>query len=433
MKGVKMADLIIKSGRIIDPSQKLDSGFDLRISDGKIAEIKKSIKPKSGEEILDAEGNWIMPGLVDMHVHLREPGREDKETIASGAQAAVAGGYTAVACMPNTDPVNDNQSVTCFILEKARQTPVHVYPVGAISKGLKGEQLVEMGELVEAGAVAFSDDGRCISSSELIRRALEYSQLFNVPIIEHCEDDDLARGGCMREGIVSTRLGLQGIPSMAEDLMVARNIRIAEYTGGHLHIAHVSTRESVTLIRDARSRGVHVTSEVTPHHLFLNHEAVTSFDTSTKMNPPLGTEDDQAALLEGLLDGTIDCIATDHAPHTELEKTVEYDYAPNGVIGLETALSLVLTDLVHTRKMTPTRMVEVMSCAPAGILNIPGGSLITGSPADLTIVDPEQFWVVDATQFFSKSRNTPFHGMSLRGAVAMTLIAGKVVYKKTLD
>jgi dihydroorotase len=425
-----MNDLIVKNGRVIDPVQNIDATADILIRDGRIVSIGQ-LPNDLPEDIpsLDVTGKWCVPGLVDMHVHLREPGREDKETIETGCNAAVAGGYTSIAAMPNTDPINDNTAVTRFIQEKAASTPAKVYPIAAITKGLKGKQLTEMIELSDAGAVAFSDDGQCVPNADLLRKALDYLKINNGLIIEHCEDHELAAGGVMREGFVCTSLGFPPIPAPAEDLMVARDIRLAEYTGGKLHIAHVSTKESVRLIKDAKKRGVRITAEVTPHHLFLTDEMVKSFDTNTKMSPPLGTEDDRCALENALITGVIDCIATDHAPHTDTEKQVEYSFAPNGVIGLETALGLTMTRLVHTKKMSPLQMVQVMSSNPARILGINAGTLSPGASADITIIDPDRFWMVDPQSFRSKSRNTPFGGLSLRGSCAMTIVNGTIVFQ----
>lgn len=424
-----MEQIIIRNGHLIDPSNQLDGVADILIRDGHIAKIGPALKIRNTpERVIDASGKWVIPGLCDMHVHFREPGREDKETIETGARAAAAGGYTAVACMPNTSPVNDCQSVTQFIIEKGKKSCIQVYPIAAITKNLEGNELTEMGELIECGAVAFSDDGRCVANSEVLRRAFEYSGMFGKLIIEHCEDVHLASGGVMHEGIVSARLGLQGIPSIAEEIIVNRDIQICEYTNGRLHIAHVSTEKSVELIRNAKQRGVQVTAEVTPHHLFLTDEAVNSFDTNTKMNPPLRSERDRSALIAALLDGTIDCIATDHAPHTTTEKEVEYSLAPNGVVGLETALSLILTRLIHTRKMDLNRLVEVMCLAPRRILGLPIAGLQTGNSADITIIDPERFWVIDPNSLHSKSRNTPFRDWTMRGAPEMTIVSGDVIF-----
>ncbi|MCD4653824.1 dihydroorotase [bacterium] len=424
-----MSNLILKNGRIIDPVNSMDTIGDILIHDGKIAEIGKKIKAPEKTPEIDLSGKWCIPGLVDMHVHLREPGREDRETILTGCQAAVAGGFTAIACMPNTQPVNDCQVVTRFILEKAKNTPAKVYPIAAITRNLEGKNLTNMVELTEEGAVAFSDDGHCVTNADTLRRAMDYTKIFDGLIIEHCEDPLLSDGGSMREGFVSTMLGLSPIPSLAEEVMVARDLLIAEYTNTRLHIAHISSRKSLQLVKTAKDHGVRVTAEVTPHHLFLTDEAVRSFNTNTKMNPPLGTEFDREALEKALIDGTIDCIATDHAPHTEQEKKVEYDYAPNGIIGLETALPLVMTRLVHTRKITPAQMVTRMSTNPCRILRVEGGDLSVNKSADITIVDPEQLWMVETGKFYSKSRNSPFAGLSLRGSCFMTIVNGKIVYQ----
>jgi dihydroorotase len=423
-----MQEMYILNGRLIDPVQKLDKVTSICIRNGKIHSIGSKTAPSKSARVIDADGNWVVPGLFDMHVHLREPGREDKETILSGARAAAAGGFTGIACMANTQPVNDSQAVTRFIIEKAGNTPVKVHPIAAITKSLAGDELVEMGDLVSAGAVAFSDDGVMVKSAAVLRRSLEYSKMFGKTIIEHCEDPDLSRSGVMNEGLISTRLGLPGIPPITENITVQRDIEIAEYTNGKLHIAHVSTARSVELIRDAKKKGINVTAEVTPHHLFLTDESVLSFDTNTKMMPPLRTETDRQALINGLISGTIDCIASDHAPHTHHEKDVEYSYAPNGIIGLETSLSLVLTKLVHTKKMKPLRMIETMSSAPRRILGLETLTLKPGKTADLTIIDPELYWVVDPSTFLSKSRNTPFTGWNLRGAAIMTIVNGSISY-----
>lgn len=424
-----MKNLVLKNGRIIDPVNSVDFVGDILIEQGRIAAVGPETAVPKGAEIIDVTNKWCVPGLVDMHVHLREPGREDKETIQSGCQAAVAGGFTSIACMPNTQPVNDNQSITRFILEQAQNAPAKVYPVAAITRGLEGKSLTDMVELINAGAVAFSDDGKCVSNADHLRRAMDYTKIFDGLIIEHCEDNDLAAGGCMREGYESTTLGLPPIPALAEDIIVSRDIQIAEYTDARLHLAHLSSHQSIRMLKEAKNRGVRVTAEVTPHHLFLTDEAVRTFDTSTKMNPPLGTAEDRDALEKALIDGTIDCIATDHAPHTRIEKEVEYNYAPNGIIGLETALSLVMTRLVHTRKMTAARMVEVMSVNPCRILGIDGGHLSLGQPADITVIDPDNLWMVDPEKFQSKSRNTPFGGLSLRGTCSMTLVDGEIVFQ----
>jgi dihydroorotase len=333
--------------------------------------------------------------------------------------------------MANTDPVNDNHAITRFILEKSIGAKAKIYPIAATTRNLAGEELTEMGDLCRAGAVAFSDDGRCLKSTEVVRRALEYSRMFGRVIIEHCQDMDLTGEGVMHEGLVSTRLGMAGIPSIAEELIVQRDIQIAEYTMGRIHIAHISTEKSVDMVRQAKKRNIQVTAEVTPHHLFLTDEACAFFNTNTKMNPPLRTEKDRQALVQGLIDGTIDCIATDHAPHTVQDKDVEYMAAPNGIIGLETSLALVLTRLVHTRKISASRMVEVMSSNPCRILGIQGGTLTPGHEADITVIDPEKYWIVNPDLFFSKSRNTPFTGWNLRGAAHLTLVSGQIVFESS--
>ncbi len=418
----------IINGRVLDPAQNIDKICDIYIQDGRVESIGKPSGSPDSYETFDADGLWVTPGLIDIHVHLREPGREDKETIHSGSESAVAGGFTSIACMANTQPVNDNQAVTRFILEKAATEKARVYPIAAITRGLQSEELTEMADLIRAGAIAFSDDGFSVRNPELLRRAFEYSCMFGKPIIEHCEDPDLSAGGVMHEGFTSTRLGLPGIPSLAEELIVQRDIQIAEFTGGRLHIAHVSTEKSVEIIRQAKARGISVTAEATPHHLVLHDELLVHFDTNFKMNPPLRPESDRKALVAGLIDGTIDCIATDHAPHRIQEKYVEFNVAPNGVIGLETALSVIMTRLVHTQVITPLRMVELMSSGPAKVLDLPGGTLKPGSPADITILDPEYFWTVNPQEFKSKSQNTPFSGWNLRGGVVRTIIQGNVVF-----
>jgi dihydroorotase len=379
---------------------------------------------------MDAAGLVVCPGLIDMHVHLRQPGREDKETIATGTLAAARGGFTAVCCMPNTDPVNDTRSVTEFILDTAkREGAVHVYPVGAISKGLRGEELAEIGELFESGCVAVSDDGRPVMNAELMRRAMEYAGMFDLPVISHCEDLHLSGKGVVHEGIVSTELGLCGIPSTSEAAMVARDILLAELTGGRLHVAHVSAAESVRLIREAKARGVRVSCEATPHHFALTEEAVRGFDTNAKMNPPLRSESDRQAILAGLRDGTIDVIATDHAPHTAQEKEQEFDVAPFGVIGSETALALTLSTLVASGTLSLNQAIAKLTSEPARILKLPKGRIAEGADADLTIFDPDREWTVDTSGFASKSRNTPFHGWRLKGGTVATIVAGKVVWE----
>ncbi len=421
--------ILIRNGRLIDPSQGLDGLYDLLIKDGRIEEIgERGRLVGEGWEVVEAEGLWVIPGMVDMHCHLREPGYEYKETIKTGTMAGVAGGYTTLVAMANTDPVNDSASVTRYILEKAATEGVaRVLPVGAVTKGMKGEGLSDMGELKEAGVVALSDDGRPVVNSEVMRRALEYAKAFDLTIISHCEDPYLSKNGVMNEGVVSTLLGLRGIPSASEVVMIARDIALAELTGGRLHIAHVSTKRGVELIRDAKRRGIKVTAEVTPHHLTLTEEAVRGYDPDTKVNPPLRTEEDRLALIEGLKDGTIDVIATDHAPHSLVEKEVEFDLAAFGVVGLETALPLIL-NLVRKEGFSPLSIIEKMTVNPARILGIEAGTLREGARADIAILDPEEEWIVAPEEFFSKGRNTPFKGWKMKGRVVRTIVGGKIVY-----
>lgn len=436
--------VLIRGGRVIDPASGLDGVMDLLIEEGVIRRLappadagkpRRSAPGGKGAEdadrVIEAQGLIVCPGLIDLHVHLREPGREDEETIASGTAAAARGGFTALACMPNTDPPNDSASVTEFILEQAaRHGAVRVYPIGAISKGRKGEELAEIGELVAAGCVGISDDGSPVASAGLMRRAMEYATMFDIPVIPHCEELTLSQGGVMHEGLVSTQLGLKGIPGVAEAVEVARDLLLAEFTGARLHLCHLSAAESVRALREAKARGVKVTAEVTPHHLALTDEAVWGFSTNTKMNPPLRSAEDQAALREALADGTIDAIATDHAPHALAEKEQEFDYAPFGVTGLETCLGVVLTELYHGKVLTLAQIVERMSVAPARILGLKGrGSLAPGAEADVTLFDPEREWVVELKGMVSKSKNSPFLGWKLKGAPVMTIVGGKVVWE----
>jgi len=420
---------LIKSGRIVDPANHIDEKLDILIIDGKIAELSANIDAGDAE-IINAAGLIVTPGLIDMHVHLRDPGLEYKEDIITGTMAAAAGGVTSVACMPNTSPVNDNLAVTRYIISKAReQGSANVFPVGCITKGLKGEILAEMGELKEGGCVGFSDDGRPVTDGELMRRALEYASTFGAPVISHAEDLSLVAGGSMNEGEVSTELGLKGIPWVAEDAMTARDIMLAEFTGAHLHVAHVSTRGSVELVRQAKKRGVRVSCEATPHHFTLTEEAVRGYDTNAKMNPPLRTREDVDAVRAGLADGTIDAIATDHAPHHIDEKNVEFAIAMNGIVGLETLLPLTLR-LVGEKLLSLSRAVELMTINPARILGIERGTLSVGAVADLTLINPNKEWVLDPAQLHSKSKNTPFGGHQLKGLAVKTLLAGKIVYSE---
>ncbi|MGA1864095.1 MAG: dihydroorotase [bacterium] len=429
-----MKTILLKGGRVIDPANGIDAKHNILIKGERIAASGPEVSPPEGAEVIDCKGYIISPGLIDMHTHLREPGREDKETIKTGIAAAAAGGFTSIACMPNTSPVNDTASVTEFILRKAKEMgTVQVLPVGAITKGLKGETLSEMGELKDAGAIALSDDGRPVKNSDLMRHAMEYAGMFDLLIISHCEDLDLAGDGVINEGRMSTRLGLSGIPSEAEEVIVAREICLSRLTKRPIHIAHVSTAGSVHLIRMAKKEGVHITAEVTPHHLCLSEEAVADFDTNTKVNPPLRSKADQDALIEGLLDGTIDAIASDHAPHTLAEKELEYTFAPFGIIGMETSLPLILTKLYHQKIMDFTQIVQKMSLNPACILNLDKGRLSPGSIADLTVIDPEKEKVVDVSAFRSKARNCPFNGWSLKGYPVITICHGRIVFRETPD
>jgi dihydroorotase len=423
--------LLLKGGRVVDPAQGLDSVLDVRLEGGRVAEFGRKLAVRDAE-VVAAEGWVVCPGFIDLHTHLREPGREDKETIATGTRAAAAGGFTAVCAMPNTDPVNDQAGITRSILEKARtEGAVRVYPIGAITRGSRGEELAEYGDLREAGCVAVSDDGRPVQSARVMRRALEYAQAFDLTVIDHCEEPTLSAGASMNEGAVSTLLGLPGAPAVSEALMVERDVMLAELTGGKVHIAHLSAAASVDAVRRGKERGVRVTAEVTPHHLLLIDQAVkdSDYDTFTKMNPPLRTEADRLAVLAGLADGTIDCIATDHAPHTVDDKKVEYDQAAFGIVGLETAVSLCLDRLVRPGRLTLSRIVDALSTRPARILGLPGGTLAPGSPADLTVLDLERRVRVDPARFESKGRNTPFAGWTLQGAPVITIVDGRIVWR----
>lgn len=417
--------ILIRNGHIIDPSQGIDGVADLLIEDGKVKEIGKSGREIDGK-VIDASGLHVLPGLIDMHTHLREPGYEYKETIKTGTAAAVKGGFTTVCAMPNTNPVNDNSSVTDFIMRKAIQEGAcTIYPIGAITRMQKGEELAEMGIMHAEGCVAFSDDGRPVMNSLIMRRALEYSRAFNVPIISHCEDLNLSEGGVMNEGLLSVTLGLRGIPPEAEEAMIARDILLADLTKGRLHVAHVSTEGSVRLIRDAKERGVQVTAETCPHYFSITERAVTGYDTNAKVNPPLRTEKDIDAIKQGLKDGTIDVIATDHAPHHRDEKLREFDQAPSGISGLETALGLSLR-LVEKGVLTLSQLVEKMTMNPAKILGVNRGTLRAGSDADVTIVDLNREFKVESEKFISKGKNTPFQGWVLKGVPVLTICRGKI-------
>ena len=420
--------LLIRHGRVVDPASGIDGVQDVLVVDGRIGTVGPGLRAPQGTQVIDAAGKVVCPGFIDIHVHLREPGFEYKETVASGTRAAAAGGFTAVACMANTVPVNDTRAVTDYILAKARvEGVVRVYAIGAVTRGLRGEHLSEMAEQAEAGCVAFSDDGRCVMNAALYRRAMEYALPFGTPLISHAEDGHLAHGGVMHEGFVSTDLGLTGQPAAAEDVMVARDIVLAELTGAHVHIAHLSTAGAVRLVRDGKARGVRVTAEVTPHHLLLTDEAVRDYDPNTKMQPPLRSNRDVEAVLEGLLDGTIDCVATDHAPHALSEKEGEFAEAASGVVGLETAVPLLLDRLVRPGRLDLSTFVARMSSGPARVLGLPGGSLAPGAAADITILDLERPFTVDPAAFHSRSRNTPFRGVTGTGAPIMTIVGGTVV------
>ena len=419
--------ILLKNGRVIDPAQQRDEIADLGIIDGRI--VSPDLVAGKDAEIFDLRGCWVVPGLIDMHVHLREPGEEYKETIETGCRAAAAGGFTAVACMPNTNPVNDNSTVTRYILEKAATCAARVYPVGAISQGSKGEKLAEFGEMKLAGAVAVTDDGRPVVDSRLMRRAMEYASSHDLLVMSHAEELALSRGGCMNEGEISTRLGLRGIPAAAESIMVYREIALAELTGARVHISHVSTAQSLALISDAKARGVKVTAETAPHYFTLTDHAVLGYNTHAKMNPPLRTEQDRQAIRAALLDGTLDAIATDHAPHSVLQKEVEFNMAANGIVGLETSLSLSLA-LVREGLIGPGRLVELMSLAPARILGVAGGSLPNGAIADVTVIDPEKRYIFVAEKGFSKGRNSPFDGWNLQGKAVYTFLAGRLSHRE---
>ncbi len=424
---------LIRGGRVLDPASGLDELHDVLIEGSTIRGIgppgSLGTRSDGSLEIIEAGGLWVVPGLIDLHTHLREPGEEYKETILTGSQAAAAGGFTAICCMPNTKPVNDNSAVTDLILRRAAKADlVRVFPVGAVSQGQKGEILAEYGELKEAGVVAVSDDGQAVMNSQLMRRALEYAQVFDLPVISHAEDRDLAADGVMNEGVVSTRLGLREIPSVAEDIMVFRDCSLAALTGGRLHIAHVSSAGAVELVKQFKAKGVQVTAEATPHHFTLTDEALESFDTNLKVNPPIRSSIDIAAIQQGLAEGTIDAIATDHAPHSTIEKDVEFDYAAFGMIGLETALPLTLR-LVDRGLLSPLEAVAKLTTNPARIVGVDLGRLAPELPADVTLIDPHRKFTVDVKHFRSKSRNSPFHGWHLKGKAVTVLRDGKVIFR----
>jgi dihydroorotase len=426
--------LLLKGGRVVDPASNRDGEFDVLVDGGRIAKIGKSL-PADGADVLALKPGWIVaPGLIDIHVHLREPGQEHKETVATGTASAVAGGFTAVACMPNTDPINDHPGITDLILKKAEAAGLaRVYPIGAVSIGSRGEQLAELAAQKAAGCVAFTDDGRPVANALLMRRALEYAGMLGIPIVDHCEDPSLKSDGVAHDGFVAARLGLRGIPGVAESIMVERDIALAELTGGAFHVAHMSARQSIRAVRAAKARGLtNVTCEVAPHHFVLTDESLEMpirYDTNVKMNPPLREAADRDAMLDGIADGTVDVIATDHAPHHADEKLVEFDRAPFGIVGLETCVPLVFDRLVHAGRIDVTRAIELLSTNPARVFRLPGGSLAEGAVADVTILAPDTPITIRAAALKSKSKNTPFDGWELRGAVAATIVGGRVVYR----
>ncbi len=426
-----MKSILLEGGRVIDPAVSLDETADVLIENGRIAAVEPNIAAGNGVETVDVSGMVVAPGLVDVHVHFREPGKEEAETVATGARSAAAGGFTSVCAMPNTDPVTDNQAAVGFIVKQASAAnSARVFPYGAISIGQNGEHLAEFAKLIEAGAVAVSDDGHPVVSSHLMRTVLEYAQVFGLPVANHCEELTLADRGTMHEGVVSTRLGLKGIAAAAEDIMVARDVILSELTGGHIHLCHISTRGSVDIIRRAKDKGINVTAEVTPHHLTLTHEACEGYNTNAKMNPPLREEADVASLREALRDGTVDMIATDHAPHHYEAKERDFDDAPFGVIGLETALGLGIKELVEGGVLSLSDLIRRMSTEPARAFHLEGGTLGKGKPADVVVFDPEAIWTVDPTRFYSRSRNTPFADRVLAGRIERTIVGGRTVFER---
>jgi len=422
--------ILIRGGQVIDPG-RLNAVADVLLEGGKIAAVGRNLTAPRGATVIDAKGRLVLPGFVDLHVHFREPGFEYKETIQSGAAAAVAGGFTTVCCMPNTNPVNDNQAITEFMLDRAREAGLaNVLPIGAITKGSEGKELAEIGDLRRAGCVAISDDGRPVMNSLVMRRAMEYAMAFDVPVVDHCEDLHLTEGGCMNEGLVSTELGLPGIPAAAEDVMVGRNVALAELTGARLHLAHISTEGSVRMVREAKSRGIKVTAEACPHHFTITEEVVRGYNTHAKMNPPLRTWKDVQAIKGGLRDGTIDAIATDHAPHATQEKQQGFTDAPFGIVGLETAWPLTLA-LVEEGILSLEAAVEKLSTAPAKAFGLSKGTLVVGADADVVVADAQEPWEVDPAKFRSKSRNTPFAGWKVKGRIKTTIVGGRVVFETT--
>lgn len=423
-----MPSLWIKGARVIDPAAKRDAVGDIFIVDGRFVPSLSAVARKRARKI-DAQGLVACPGLVDIHVHFREPGQTHKETIATGSQSAAAGGFTTVVMMPNTSPVADSAGTIQFMKDVIeRDAVVHVYPTGCITVGMKGQALAPIGSLKRAGVIAITDDGDCIQSNDLMRRAVEYAKMFDLPVMDHCQDHSMTQGAVMNEGIVSTRLGLRGWPNAAEDLIVARNVILSEYTGAHIHMQHISSQFSVDILRRAKKRGVRVSAEATPHHIALTDDLLAGYDTNFKMNPPLRTEADRQALIEGLRDGTLDIVATDHAPHTDYEKDKEFDFAPNGILGLETALPVTLDVLVRESRFKLPYVVDLMTRRPARLMNLPGGTLAAGEVADVCLFDPDEKWRYDAKQGFSKSSNSPWHDQTLTGRVKTTIVAGRVVF-----
>ncbi|MBI3210473.1 MAG: dihydroorotase [Candidatus Solibacter usitatus] len=428
-----MAKLILKNGRVLDPANRMDAIADVLIDGDRIAAVGPSLDA-SGAELFDATGMWVTPGFIDMHVHLREPGFEHSETIESGSRAAAAGGFTSICCMPNTHPVNDSPTVTSYIVENARRhAVVNVFPIGAITKDSAGEELAAIGSMKKAGIVAISDDGRPVMNARVMRRAMEMAHSFGLPVIDHCEDLHLSAGGDMHEGLESIRLGLRGIPSCSEDVMVARDILLSEVTGCHFHVAHISSKNSIAMVKHAKALGLSVTAEVCPHHFTLTDDNVIPYDSNFKMKPPLRSSFDVAAAVEGIVTGVIDAIATDHAPHPGSEKMQEFERCPFGILGLETAIGLTLETFVHNGRVSPLRIVEMYTAAPGRILSLPRGTLSTGVIADVTIIDPSTKWTYDVNRSFSKSRNTPFHQREFTGGPAATIVNGQFVWGRSPD
>lgn len=433
----KKYDLVVRGGRVIDPALGFGREANVFIKDGKIVKVEKvtdssrELKGLAEEQIIDATGMVVTPGLIDIHVHLREPGREDEETVETGCHSAAAGGFTTICCMPNTSPAIDNQETVKFVQDRANEADARVYVVGAITKGRQGVELAEIGDLVKVGAVAISDDGSYVQNTEIMRRALQYTRMFGIPVLQHAEDQQLSEGAIMNESFESTKLGLKGAPPESEEIAVLRDIALARSTGGRVHFQHITTKRAIDAIRQAKKDGIKVTAEATPHHLVLTDSEIgKEFNTNLRVNPPLRTEEDRLALIEGLVDGTIDCIASDHAPHSEEEKDCEFDLAPPGMIGLETTLGLISTFLVEKGYMSWADAIRKMTANPARILGLPGGTLAIGSDADITIIDPEKKWTVKAEKFRSKSKNSPYIGWKLTGQVARTILGGRTVYER---